>query len=92
MKEIKKEVTKEQIVYEITKEELEAIKRKERIGGRNDILGYMRFSIKFYRYKLNIRGMELLIENLIDFVSGKTNIIENACGYSLHDYVSYMEK
>ena len=30
MKEIKREVTTEQVVYEITKEELDSIKREER--------------------------------------------------------------
>ena len=31
MREIKREVTTEQVVYEITKEELDSIKREERI-------------------------------------------------------------
>lgn len=38
MKEIKREVTTEQVVYEITKEELDSIKREERNKGRDDVL------------------------------------------------------
>lgn len=88
MKEIKKEVIKEQIMYEITKEELETIKREERIKGRNDIISYFIFSIQNYYYQLNIRGMQLLIENIINFLSRETNTIQNAYGYSFRDYMS----
>ena len=85
MKEIKKEITKEQIVYDITKEELEAIKKEARIKGRKDIINYFSFSMKNYYYVLNIGGMQHLFENIIDFLSGKTNTIRNSYGYSFRD-------
>ena len=87
MKEIKKEITTEQIVYEVTKEELEKIKRDERNKGIYDIIGYLRFSIKNYRYKLNLGGMQSLLGNIIDFISDNTNNIENTYGYSFNEYI-----
>ena len=53
MKEIKREVTTEQTVYEVTKEELEKIKHDARIEGRYDILKYFCFALQNYRYELN---------------------------------------
>ena len=88
MKEIKREITKEQVVYEITKEELEAIKIEERNKGRVDVLDYFIFSIKNYKYKINLKGMQNLIENIVDFLNNKTNTIENIYGYSFHDYIN----
>ena len=92
MKEIKREITKEQIVYEITKEELEAIKMKERNEGRVDVLNYFTFSITNYKYEMNLRGMQNLIENIVDFLSNKTNAIENIYGYSFHDYINSIKE
>ena len=92
MKEIKEEITKEQIVYEIKKEELEAIKIAERNKGRSDILDYLAFSFKNYRYELNLRGIQHLCENLIDFLNGKTIFIENTYGYSFHDYINHIKE
>lgn len=92
MKEIKREITKEQIVYEITKEELEAIKMKERNEGRVDVLNYFIFSIKNYKYEMNLRGMQNLIENIVDFLINKTNAIENIYGYSFHDYINSIKE
>lgn len=92
MKEIKREITKEQIVYEITKEELDAIKTAERNKGRVDVLNYFIFSIKNYRYKINLTGMQNLIENIVDFSSNKTNGIENTYGYSFHDYIDSIKE
>lgn len=43
MKEFENEITTKQIVYEITKEELEEIKRTERNKGRYDIIEYLNF-------------------------------------------------
>ena len=87
MKEVKREVTKEEIMYEITKEELSRLKKEERRKGRYDILGYLCFSIKYYQYELNIAGMKCLVEDIFKFVTDQTNTIRNWHGYSFDDYV-----
>ena len=92
MKEIKREVIAEKIVYEITKEELDAIKIAERNKGRTDILGYLIFSLKNYRWELNLRGVQLFCSNLIDFLGNKTNVIENVYGYSFYDYINHIKE
>lgn len=87
MKEIRKEITTEQIVYEITKEELEKIKRDERVNGRYDIIRYLIFTMQHYRYELNVGGMMKFIKELIQFLGGETNVIKNTFRYSFDDYV-----
>lgn len=87
MKEIKREVTKEQIVYELTKEELEAIKGAARNSGRDDVVGYLSFVIKNYRYELNLAGATNLVAEVIDFLSGERNSIGNIYGYSFVEYI-----
>ena len=87
MKEIKREVTTEQVVYEITKEELDSIKREERNKGRDDALGYIGFSIKNYRYEITIAGINKFVRELVDFLSNRTNTIQNIYGYSFWDYI-----
>ena len=87
MKEIKKEITTEKVVYEITKEELEKIKRDERSKGRYDVIDYLGFSLGNYRYKINFAGMRSLIENIVDFILDNTNNIENTYGYNFNEYV-----
>lgn len=87
MKEIKKEVTTEQIVYEISKEELEFIKREERAKGRYDIIEYLCFTMKYYLYEINIAGATNFIKELCDFLLDKTNTIQNTYRYSFGDYL-----
>lgn len=84
---IEKEITKNQIVYELTQEELNNIKREERNKGRHDVIGYLIFVLKHYRYELNIAGMRYFIFDLVDFLTGKTNTIQNICQYSFNDYL-----
>ena len=88
MKEIKKEITTEQTVYEITKEELESIKREERTNGRYDVIGYIGFSMKNYRYEINLAGIGKFIDELVDFLSDRTMTIQNIYGYSFRDYIN----
>lgn len=87
MKEIKKEITTEQIIYEITKEELESIKKEARSKGRRDIAGYIGFTLGNFNYKLNLGGAVSFLSALSDFLCFKTNTIPNTYGYSLWDYI-----
>ena len=92
MKEFIRKTENTEIVYEITKEELEMTKKLEREKGRQDVIGYLAFSLKNYRYELNLKGLNNLVHNLVDFLSGKTNTIENLYGYSFYDYIKYVER
>ena len=87
MQEIEKEITTKQVVYEITKEELERIKIEERNKGRYDIVEYLKFAIKYYHYELNLGGVSNLVSDIIDFVTDRTNNIGNNYGYSFDEYV-----
>lgn len=88
MKEIKREVTKEQIVYEITKEELNKIKQEARNEGRQDVLEYICFAIKRYRLKMNFGGITEFFSELVDFVSQESHTIRNTANYSFWDYIN----
>ena len=87
MKKIEKEVTQKQIVYEITQEELDVIKREERNKGRNDIAGYIAFSIKNFYLQMNMVGITELVTCLVNFLNKDTSNIKNTYGYSFDDYL-----
>lgn len=87
MKEIKKEITTEQVVYEISKEELERIKREERNKGRDDMAGYLCFAIKNYYLEFNLAGICEIFADLSAFFNKDTVTIKNVYGYSFRDYV-----
>ena len=87
MREFIRTVEKEQVVYEITKKELEQIKRTERNKGRNDIIGYVGFCGQNYKLQLNIAGCVSLCEEIIDFMLGRKNYISNVYEYSFNDYI-----
>ena len=88
MKEIKRNIVTEQTIYELSKEELETMRKEARIKGRQDVVDYFKFSFKNYRYKLNtIGGIYNLVENILNFLNDTTNTIENIYGYSFLDFV-----
>lgn len=87
MVEIEKEITQKQVIYEITKEELDEIKREERNKGRDDIAGYIAFSIKNFYLQMNFGGLTKLFSCLVDFLNQNSSMIKNTYGYSFSDYV-----
>lgn len=87
MKEFEKEIITKQIVYEITKEELDKIKREERNNGRYDVIEYLSFTINKYALVFNLSGQLNWLKEAIDFLYGRTNIINNKYGYSFKDFV-----
>lgn len=87
MVEIEKEITQKQVIYEITKEELDAIKREERNKGRDDIAGYIAFSIKNFYLKMNFGGLCGFFSCLVDFINQDSSSIKNTYGYSFSDYM-----
>ena len=91
MKEIKRQVTQEQIVYEISEEELNKIKQKMIERGRKEVLQYLSFTIRNYHIKMNFGGATHFLGELIDFICGQTNTIKNTFGYSFWDYIKQFE-
>lgn len=87
MTEIKREVVKEQIIYEITKEELEQLKRDERTKGRQEVCDYIDFCLRNFRYEINVGGLCKFIPQLCDFIRGSSAGIENTYNYSFSDYI-----
>ena len=87
MKEIKKEIVKEQIIYEITKEELDKIKKDERNKGRDEMISYVGFCLSNFSYELNLYGISEFISQLCTFIKGKSIGIDNAYEYSFYDYL-----
>ena len=81
-------VTEEKIIIELTKEELEEIKKKQRKLGRDDVVGYIAFSLKNYKLKMNLGGIFEFIHNLIDFLNKDTEYIPNAFRYTFLDYLN----
>ena len=87
MKEFTRTVEKEQIVYEITKEELDKIKREERVKGRYDIVEYARFAWNNYYLQLNTGCKIRFVKDLFDFVVNEDDSIKNIYNLSFHEYV-----
>lgn len=92
MTEIKREVVKEQIIYEITKEELDKIKKDERNKGRAEMISYIGFCLSNFPYKLNLGGVSEFISQLCDFIKGTTIGIENTYNYSFSDYIRSLKE
>lgn len=91
MLEIKKEVVKEQIVYEVSKEELEKIKRDELNKGRKEMLNYIGFCIVNFPYELNLYGVTELTSGICKFINGETVGIPNKHKYSFMGYVEHIK-
>lgn len=81
-------VTEEKIIIEITKEELEEIKKKQRKLGRDDVAGYIAFSLKNYKLKMNLGGAFEFVHNLIDFLNKDTEYMPNTFEYTFSDYLN----
>lgn len=87
MKEFKKNIVTEHVVYEITKEELEKIKEEERRKGRQDVIEYLNLTIQKYVRVFNLSGQLNWLREAIDFLYGRTNSIDNLHGYSFQDFI-----
>lgn len=92
MKEFEKEIVTKKIVYEITKEELDEIKRAERNNGRYDVIEYLSFTINKYTLVFNLSGQLSWLNEAINFIYGRTNSIDNKYGYSFKDFIKKERK
>ena len=76
--EIKEKVIEKTVkVFELTEEEFENIKIKERKESREDVLEYIKFSIKYYNSERHSRNDTDFVRDLMRFVNGESNIIPN---------------
>ena len=92
MKKYKKEITVSEEFYELSKEELEKIKRKERVRGRAEMAHYISFCYSNYKLKTNIGGAVRFLQELFDFLETKQNGISNIYELDFCDYVDYIEE
>lgn len=63
--------------YILTEDEYHSLINKNREYGSRKIKEYIGFCIKYYRFELNVHGMQELIMNIIDFITGNRNDIPN---------------
>ena len=82
------EVTEKKTIIELTKDELEEIKQEQRKLGRDDIAGYIAFSLKNYKLKMNLGGVFEFVHSLIDFLNKDTEYISNTFEYTFSDYLN----
>jgi hypothetical protein len=87
MREFTRTVEKEQTVYEITKEELEDIKREARNKGRYDVIEYVRFAWNNFYLELNLAGRQNFLIDMFNCIVNEEGIIKNMYNLSFKDYV-----
>lgn len=87
VKEFTRTVEKEQTVYEITKEELDEIKRKARNNGRYDIIEYVIFAWNNYYLQLNVGGKHQFLIDMFNCIVNEEDTIKNIHNLSFKDYV-----
>lgn len=97
MKEIKREVvTEEVIAYELTKEELDKIKQEERnrgrAGGIDDIRRYFWFCKENSAYVFNYGYAMRFLKDVLLFLDGQQDYVENKYGYSFKEYLKRFNK
>lgn len=71
------EVSKTIKQYTLTEDEYHNLINNNREYGSRKIKEYIGFCIKYYRLKLNLYGMQELIMDIIDFITGNRNDIPN---------------
>ncbi len=88
MEKYKKEISVSKEFYELSEEELEEIKRKERVKGRAELADYIIYCYNNYIYKINsISVICDFLKEIIDFLVRDTNGISNMKKIDFFDYV-----
>lgn len=87
MKEFTRTVEKEEIVYEITKQELLKIRNEERVKGRMDIVEYVTFTFDHFYLKLNTGGKLEFMKQLFHFIVNDAPGIENTYRLTFQEYI-----
>lgn len=63
--------------YILTEDEYHSLINQNRKYGSRKTKEYIIFCIEYYKFELNIRGRQELIQDIIDFVAGNRNDIPN---------------
>lgn len=63
--------------YILTEDEHHSLINQNRKYGSRKIKEYIIFCIEYYKFELNVRGMQELIQDIINFVEGNRNDIPN---------------
>lgn len=91
MKKYEKQITVSEEFYEISKEELEKMKKSERARGRSELANYILFCFSNYIFKTNIGGLLEFLKELLSFLDRKEDKISNICEINFFDYVKKEE-
>lgn len=89
MKKYTNQIEKEEIIYELTQDELCDLLKNSFNKSKKYIGDYILFCYNHYIYKLNISGLIDLLSDIISFVCGNSNYIRNT--YKL-DYFDFLNK
>lgn len=86
MKKYEKQITVSEEFYEISKEELEKIKKAERVRGRAELADYILFCYSNYTFKMNVGGVLEFFKELLAFLFRDKNGISNKRNIDFFDY------
>mgnify|MGYP000004697476 CR=1 FL=1 len=67
--------------YILTEDKYHSLINQNRKYGSRKIKEYIIFCIEYYKFELNVRGMQELIQDIINFVEGNRNDIPNFNGW-----------
>ena len=92
MKKYEKQITVSKEFYEISKEELEKIKKAERVRGRAELADYILFCYSNYIFKINVGGVFEFLKEVLDFLTRKKDEISNKYEIDFFDYAKEREQ
>lgn len=92
MKKYEKQITVSEEFYEISKEELEKIKKAERVRGRVELADYILFCYSNYIFKINVGGVFEFLKEVLDFLARKKDKISNKYEIGFFDYAKEKEQ
>lgn len=92
MKKYEKQITVSEEFYEISKEELEKIKKAERVRGRAELADYILFCYSNYIFKINVGGVFEFLKEVLDFLARKKDEISNKYEINFFDYAKAKEQ
>ena len=92
MKKYEKQITVSEEFYEISKEELEKIKKAERVRGRTELADYILFCYSNYIFKINVGGVFEFLKEVLDFLARKKDEISNKYEIGFFDYAKEKEQ
>lgn len=87
MKKYKKETVISEEFYEISKEELEKIKKQERARGRSELAEYILFCYSNYILKMNLGGLLEFLKEILGFLNREKDGISNKYEISFFEYI-----